>query len=99
MHAVQLLLLFYDSSDYYNTRQLECSNILNNSDLDENLKMVKSLIHLTASLQDDDTTSSLTKVYRKFLKVKSEKFELNSKQTVIRDFYQYSGNTEQPMNH
>ncbi len=73
---------------------------MNCTDLDESLKMVKSLLHLTSSLQEDDTTSMLTKVYRKCLELKKEKVELNSRQTVIRDFFQLDANavcTEQPM--
>ena len=69
-------------------------NILNQTDLDESLKMVKSLLHLTSSLQEDGTTNMLTKVYRKCLELKKEKVALNSRQTVIRDFFH---NTEQPM--
>ena len=62
-------------------------DILNCTDLDESFKMVKSLLHLTSSLQEDDTTSMLTNVYRKCLELKKEKVELNSRQTVIRDFF------------
>ena len=53
----------------------------------ESLKMVKSLLHLTSSLQEHDTTNTLTKLYRKCLKLKKEKVTLNSRQTVIRDFF------------
>ena len=55
--------------------------------------MVKSLLHLTSSLQEDDTTSMLTNVYRKCLELKKEKVELNSRQTVSRSTLC----TEQPM--
>ena len=37
-------------------------DILNCTDLDDSFKMVKSLLHLTSSLQVDDTTSMLTNV-------------------------------------
>ncbi len=37
--------------------------ILNSTDLDESLRMVENIVHLTSSLQEDDTTSMLTKVY------------------------------------
>ena len=36
-------------------------DILNCTDLDESFKIVKSLLHLTSSLQEDDTTSMLYK--------------------------------------
>ena len=61
-------------------------DILNCTDLDESFKMVISLLHLTSSLQEDDTTSMLTNVYRKCLELKKEKVEVNSRQTVIRFF-------------
>ena len=48
--------------------------------------MGKSLLHLTSSLQEDDTADMLTKIYSKFLEPKKEKLPLNSRQTVIRDF-------------
>ena len=54
-------------------------DILNCTDLDESFKIVKSLFHLTSSLQEDDTTSMLTNVYRKYLELKKEKVELNSR--------------------
>lgn len=69
-------------------------DILNCTDLDESLKMVKSLLQLTSALQEDDTTNVLTKVYHKCLELKREKLALNSKQTIIRDFFHTS---EQPM--
>ena len=50
--------------------QLNHKDILNRTDLDESLKMVKSLLHLTSSLQEDDTTNVFTKVYRKCLELK-----------------------------
>ena len=62
-------------------------DILNCTDLDESFKMVKSLLHLTSSLQEHDTTSMLTNVYHKCLELKKEKVELNSRQTVIREFF------------
>ena len=72
-------------------------DILNCTNLDERFKMVKSLLHLTSSLQEDDTTSMLTNVYRKCLELKKEKVELNSRQTVIRDSFSSTMCTEQPM--
>ena len=48
-------------------------DILNCTDLVESLKMVKSLLHLTSSLQEDDTTSMLTNIYRKCQELKKEK--------------------------
>ena len=48
-------------------------DILNCTDLDESFKIVKSLLHLTSSLQEDDTTSMLTNVYRKCLELKKAK--------------------------
>ncbi len=75
--------------------------ILNSTDLDESLRMVENIMHLTSSLQEDDTTSMLTKVYHTVLKLKKEKLELNTRQTVIRDFFKLADNTlctEQPMN-
>ena len=61
--------------------------------------MVKSLFHLTSSLQEDDTTSMLTNVYRKCLELKKEKVELTSRQTVIREVFLKVSTlcTEQPM--
>ena len=59
-------------------------DILNCSDQDESFKMVKSLLPLTSSLQEDDTTSMFTNVYRKCQELKKEKVELNSRQTVSR---------------
>ena len=67
--------------------QLNRTDILNRTDLDESLKMVKSLLHLTSSLQEDDTTNMLPKVYRDCHEMKKEKVTLNSRQTVIRDFF------------
>ena len=72
-------------------------DILNCTDLDESFKMVKSLLHLTSSLQEDDTTSMLTNVYRKCLELEKEKVELNSRQTVIREVFSSTLCTEQPM--
>ncbi len=75
--------------------------ILNSTDLDESLRMVENIMHLTSSLQEDDPTSMLTKVYHTVLKLKKEKLELNTRQTVIRDFFKLADNTlctEQPMN-
>ena len=72
-------------------------DILNCTDLDESFKMVKSLLHLTSSLQEDDTTSMFTNVYRKCLELKKEKVELNSRQTVSRDFVSSTICTKQPM--
>ncbi len=48
-------------------------DLLNSSNLDESLVMVRSLSHLTSSLQEDDTTHMLTKIYHKFLELKKEK--------------------------
>ncbi len=73
--------------------------ILNSTDLDVSLRMVENLMHLTSSLQEDDPTSMLTKV--SFGTEKKEKLELNTRQTVIRDFFKLADNTlctEQPMN-
>ena len=53
--------------------QLNCTEILNRTDLDENLKMVKRLLHLTSSLQEDDTTNIPTKGYHKCHELKKEK--------------------------
>ena len=79
--------------------QLNLTDILNRTDLDESLKMVKSLLHLTSSLQEDDTTNMLPKVYRDCHEMKKEKVTLNSRQTVIRYFFHSSStyNIEQPM--
>ena len=61
--------------------------ILNSIHLDESLVMVKNLLGITSSLQEDDTADMLTKVYHKFLELKKEKYALNSWQTVIRDVF------------
>ena len=89
----------HDEQIHGESIQLNRKEILNRTDLDESLKMVKSLLHLTSSLQEDDTTNMLTKVYRKCLELKKEKVTLNSRQTVIRDFFHSSSDTciEQPM--
>ena len=63
--------------------------ILNSTNLDESLLMVKNLLSITSFLQDD-TADMLTKVYHKFLELK---YALNSRQT---DFF-CSSNIEQPM--
>ena len=67
--------------------QLNRKEILNGTDLDESVKIVKSILHLTSSLQKDDTTIMLTKVYRKCLELEKGKVTLNSRQTVIRHFF------------
>ena len=64
----------YDEEIDRESIQLNCTDILNSTDLDESLKMVKSLLHLTSSLQEDDTTNMLTKVYRKCLELKKESY-------------------------
>ena len=66
--------------------QLNRKDILNHTDLDESLKMVKGFLNLTSSLQEDDSTNMLTNVYCKCLELKKEKVTLNSRQTVVRDF-------------
>ena len=57
---------------YGQLRQLNCKDILNRTDVDESLKLTKSLLHLTSSLQENDTINILTKVYRKCLELKKK---------------------------
>ena len=53
--------------------QLSRKDILNSTNLDESLVMVKNLLSITSSLQKDDTADMLTKVYHKFLELAKER--------------------------
>ena len=86
-----------NTGDEEGEEKLDRKDILNSSNLDESLVMIKSLLHLTSSLQEDDTSNMLTKVCHKFLQLKNEKVSLNSRQTVIRDYFQTFNNIEHPM--
>lgn len=63
-------------------------DILNGINIEESMQMVRSLLHTSSLLSEDDTTNLLTKVYRRCLEWEKEKFELNSRQTVLRDYFQ-----------
>ena len=84
----------FDSDDYYEQssqlREQRCRNILNSIDRERSMHMVNSLLHATFLLNEDNTSSLLTKVYHKCLEWEKEKLVLNSIQTVIRDYFQLS---------
>ena len=72
----------FDSDDYYEQssqlREQGCRDILNSINIEETMQMVKSLLHVTFLLSEDDTSSLLTKVHHKYLEWKKEQLELNS---------------------
>ena len=72
----------FDSDDYYEQssqlREQGCRDILNSINIEESMQMVKSLLHVTSLLNEDDNSSLLTKVYHKCIKWEKEKLELNS---------------------
>jgi len=62
-------------------------DILNQVDLNEALQMAKKLHEMMAKLGEDDTSRLLTTVYGKCLDLKAEKSKLNSRQTVLPDYF------------
>ena len=52
-----------DLDDDINEKKLKhsCKDILNSTNLDKSLLMVKNLLSVTSSLQEDDTADMLTK--------------------------------------
>ena len=49
--------------------------------------MVKKVLQMMALLGKDEASHMLTTVYHKCLDLKTEKINLNTKQTVLRDFF------------
>ncbi len=62
-------------------------DILNQVDLDEAVQMAKKLYEVMAMLGEDDSSRLLTTVYEKCLDLKAEKRKLNSRQTVVHDYF------------
>ncbi len=60
---------------------------LNSVNITEGTEMVRKVLQMMAVLGEDDTSHMLTTVYRKCLDLKIEKRRLNTKQTVLRDFF------------
>ena len=78
--------------------QLNREQILNRTDLDKNLKMIKSLLHFTYSLQKDDTINMLTKVYRKCLELKKEQLSyIEFQADCYPRLFHSSSDSDQPM--
>ena len=72
----------FDSDDYYKQssqfREQGWRDILNNINIEESMQMVKSLLHVTSLLNEDDNSSLLTNVYHKCIEWEKEKLELIS---------------------
>ena len=60
---------------------------LNSVNITEGIEMVKKVIQMMSSLDEDEASCMLTRVYRKYLDLKAEKKNLNSKQTVLREYF------------
>ncbi len=60
---------------------------LNSVNITEGTEMVRKVLQMMAVLGEDDTSHMLTTVYHKCLDLKIEKRRLNTKQTVLRDFF------------
>ena len=60
---------------------------LNSVNITEGIEMVEKVIQIMSSLDEDEATYMLTRVYRKCLDLKAEKKDLNSKQTVLREYF------------
>ena len=52
----------------------------------EGIEMAKKLLQIMTSLDEDEASHMLTRVYRKCLDLKVEKKNLNLKQTVLESF-------------
>ena len=60
---------------------------LNSVNITEGIEMVKKVLQMMTSLDEDEASHMLTKVYHKCLDLKTEKKNLNSKQTVLREYF------------
>ena len=60
---------------------------LNSVNITEGIEMVKKVLQMMALLGKDEASHMLTTVYHKCLDLKTEKINLNTKQTVLRDFF------------
>ena len=60
---------------------------LNSLNITEGTEMVRKVLQMMAVLGEDEASHKLTYVYHKCLDLKIEKRKLNTKQTVLRDFF------------
>ena len=60
---------------------------LNSVNITEGTEMVRKVLQMIAVLGEDEASHKLTYVYHKCLDLKIEKRKLNTKQTVLRDFF------------
>ena len=60
---------------------------LNSVNITEGTEMVRKVLQMMAALGEDEASHKLTSVYFKCLDLIMEKRRLNTKQTVLRDFF------------
>ena len=60
--------------------------VLNSVNITEGIEMVKKVLQMMAVLGEDEASHMLTGVYHKCLDLKTEKRNLNTKQTLLGDF-------------
>ena len=75
-----------DDSDS-EVQPLTRTEALNSVNITEGIEMAKKLLQIMTSLDEDEASHMLTRVYLKSLDLKVEKKNLNLKQTVLREYF------------